>query len=198
VRAIFGATSIDQGEIRVRGKPMHLRSPRDAIAAGIGFMPSDRKGEGLVLQMNVGDNLGLTILRRLGRFGLLRRRQRQALGSDLVRRLAVKASGLSQTVSQLSGGNQQKIVIGKWIVRGGDIVIAEDPTRGVDVGAKFEIWRTIQGLAEEGKAVLLLTTELQEMMDACDRILVMSRGRMTGHFHRRDFSAEAIAHCFVA
>ncbi len=198
VRAIFGASSIDRGEIRVHSKKQPLRSPRDAIASGIAFMPADRKGEGLVLPMNVGDNLGLTILRRLGRLGFLKRRQKNASANDLVRNLAIKASSLSQLVSQLSGGNQQKIVIGKWIARGGDIVIAEDPTRGVDVGAKFEIWRAIQGLAEEGKAVLLLTTELQEMMDACDRILVMSRGRVTGHFQRKDFSAEAIAHCFVA
>jgi ribose transport system ATP-binding protein len=198
VRAIFGASSIDRGEIRLHGKEASLRSPRDAIASGIAFMPADRKGEGLVLPMSVGDNLGLTILRRLGRLGFLKRRQKNASANDLVRKLAIKASSLSQLVSQLSGGNQQKIVIGKWIARGGDIVIAEDPTRGVDVGAKFEIWRAIQGLAEEGKAVLLLTTELQEMMDACDRILVMSRGRVTGHFHRKDFSAEAIAHCFVA
>jgi ABC-type sugar transport system ATPase subunit len=197
VRAIFGASSIDRGEIRVHGKKQPLRSPRDAIASGIAFMPADRKGEGLVLPMNVGDNLGLTILRRFGRLGFLKRRQKNASANDLVRKLAIKASSLSQQVSQLSGGNQQKIVIGKWIARGGDIVIAEDPTRGVDVGAKFEIWRAIQGLAEEGKAVLLLTTELQEMMDACDRILVMSRGRVTGHFQRKDFSAEAIAHCFV-
>jgi ABC-type sugar transport system ATPase subunit len=197
VRAIFGATSIDRGEIRVHGKVAPLRSPRDAIASGIGFMPADRKGEGLVLPMSVGDNLGMTILRRLGRFGLLSRRRRKKTAGELVRKLAIKASGASQPASQLSGGNQQKIVIGKWIARGGDIVIAEDPTRGVDVGAKFEIWRTIQDLAEEGKAVLLLTTELQEMMDACDRIVVMSRGRVTGHFHRKDFSAEAIAHRFV-
>ncbi|MER9299836.1 sugar ABC transporter ATP-binding protein [Mesorhizobium sp. M0621] len=197
VRAIFGATSIDRGEIRVRGRPVTLRSPRDAIAAGIGFMPADRKREGLILPMNVGDNLGMTILRRLGRLGFLKRRQRNATANDLMQKLAIKTSGLSQPASQLSGGNQQKIVIGKWIARGGDIVIAEDPTRGVDVGAKFEIWRAIQDLAKEGKAILLLTTELQEMMDACDRILVMSRGRVTGHFHRGEFSAEAIAHCFV-
>ncbi|MER9839360.1 sugar ABC transporter ATP-binding protein [Mesorhizobium sp. M0145] len=198
VRAIFGAAPIDRGEIRIRGKAAALRSPRDAIRSGIGFMPADRKGEGLVLPMNVGDNLGMAILRRLGRFGFMRGRQRTTKANELVRKLAIKISGLSQLASQLSGGNQQKIVIGKWIARGGDIVIAEDPTRGVDVGAKFEIWSTIQGLADEGKAVLLLTTELQEMMDACDRILVMSRGRVTGHFHRKDFSAEAIAHCFVA
>lgn len=198
VRAIFGASSLDRGEIRVHGRTAPLRSPRDAIASGIAFMPADRKGEGLVLPMSVGDNLGLTILRRFGRLGFLKRRQKNASANDLVRKLAIKSSALSQLVSQLSGGNQQKIVIGKWIARGGDIVIAEDPTRGVDVGAKFEIWRAIQGLAEEGKAVLLLTTELQEMMDACDRILVMSRGRVTGHFQRKDFSAEVIAHCFVA
>ncbi|TPK69614.1 sugar ABC transporter ATP-binding protein [Mesorhizobium sp. B2-4-19] len=198
VRAIFGDRSIDRGEIRVQGRKVQLRSPRDAIAFGIGFMPADRKREGLVLPMSVGDNIAMTILRRLGRLGFTKRRQRNATANGLVRALAIKTSGLSQLASQLSGGNQQKIVIGKWIARGGDIVIAEDPTRGVDVGAKFEIWRTIQDLAEQGKAILLLTTELQEMMDACDRVLVMSRGRVTGHFHRKDFSAEAIAHCFVA
>ncbi|TPO12641.1 sugar ABC transporter ATP-binding protein [Mesorhizobium sp. B1-1-5] len=198
VRAIFGDQSIDRGEIRVQGRKVQLRSPRDAIAFGIGFMPADRKREGLILPMSVGDNVAMTILRRLGRLGFMKRRQRNATANSLVRTLAIKTNGLSQLASQLSGGNQQKIVIGKWIARGGDIVIAEDPTRGVDVGAKFEIWRTIQDLAEQGKAILLLTTELQEMMDACDRILVMSRGRVTGHFHRKDFSAEAIAHCFVA
>ncbi|TPJ30239.1 sugar ABC transporter ATP-binding protein [Mesorhizobium sp. B2-7-2] len=198
VRAIFGDQSIDRGEIRVQGRKVQLRSPRDAIAFGIGFMPADRKREGLILPMSVGDNIAMTILRRLGRLGFMKRRQRNATANSLVRTLAIKTNGLSQLASQLSGGNQQKIVIGKWIARGGDIVIAEDPTRGVDVGAKFEIWRTIQDLAEQGKAILLLTTELQEMMDACDRILVMSRGRVTGHFHRKDFSAEAIAHCFVA
>ncbi|TPI52113.1 sugar ABC transporter ATP-binding protein [Mesorhizobium sp. B2-4-4] len=197
-RAIFGASSIDRGEILVHGKSVAFRSPRDAIVSGIAFMPADRKGEGLVLPMSVGDNLGLTVLRSFGRRSFLKRRRKNASANDLVRKLAIKASGLSQPASQLSGGNQQKIVIGKWIARGGDIVIAEDPTRGVDVGAKFEIWRAIQGLADEGKAVLLLTTELQEMMDACDRILVMSRGRITGHFQRKEFSAEAIAHCFVA
>jgi ABC-type sugar transport system ATPase subunit len=198
VRAIFGIAPADRGEIRVHGKVASLRSPQDAIASGIGFMPADRKAEGLVLPMNIDDNLCMTILRRLSRSGFLKRRQRQASASGLVRKLAIKISGLSQPVSQLSGGNQQKVVIGKWIARGGDIVIAEDPTRGVDVGAKLEIWRAIEALAEDGKAIILLTTELQEMMDVCDRIFVMSRGRITGHFHRREFTAEAIGHCFVA
>jgi ribose transport system ATP-binding protein len=198
VRSLFGALAIDRGEIRIDGGKAALRSPRDAIAGGIGFMPADRKNEGLVLSMNVGDNVGLTILDRLKAMGLLRRGRRNAIAVAMVKALSAKVSSLSQLVSQLSGGNQQKIVIGKWMARGGDIVIAEDPTRGVDVGAKFEIWRAIQKLAESGKAVLLTTTELQELMDACDRIVVMSRGRVTGHFRREEFSAEAIAHRFVA
>jgi ribose transport system ATP-binding protein len=198
VRSIFGAASMDRGEIRIFDKPVSLRSPRDAISNGIAFMPADRKGEGLIPLMSVGDNIGVTILDRLGFLGLLRSGRRAAVAQDMIKLLGAKVSGLSQAVYQLSGGNQQKIVIGKWIARGADIIIAEDPTRGVDVGAKFEIWRTIQGLAESGKAILLITTELQELMDACDRIIVMSRGRVIGHFDREDFSAEAIAHCFVA
>jgi ABC-type sugar transport system ATPase subunit len=161
-------------------------------------MPADRKGEGLILPMSVADNVGLAILKRLGFMGFLRKRRRNVVAFDMVRTLAAKVSSLSQIVSQLSGGNQQKIVIGKWIAQGGNVIIAEDPTRGVDVGAKFEIWRAVQGLAESGKAVILITTELQELMDACDRIVVMSRGRVTGRFRREEFSAEAIAHCFVA
>jgi ABC-type sugar transport system ATPase subunit len=198
VRSIFGAASIDRGELRIFDKPVSLRSPRDAISNGIAFMPADRKGEGLILPMSVGDNIGVTILDRLGFLGWLRSGRRAAVAQDMVKLLGAKVSSLSQAVYQLSGGNQQKIVIGKWIARGADIIIAEDPTRGVDVGAKFEIWRTIQRLAESGKAIILITTELQELMDACDRIIVMSRGRVTGHFDREDFSAEAIAHCFVA
>jgi ABC-type sugar transport system ATPase subunit len=198
VRSIFGAASIDRGEIRIFDKPVSLRSPRDAISNGMAFMPADRKSEGLILPMSVGDNIGVTILDRLGFLGWLRSGRRAAVAQDMVKLLGAKVTGLSQAVYQLSGGNQQKIVIGKWIARGADIIIAEDPTRGVDVGAKFEIWRTIQRLAESGKAIILITTELQELMDACDRIIVMSRGRVTGHFDREDFSAEAIAHCFVA
>jgi ribose transport system ATP-binding protein len=198
VRSIFGASTLDKGQVSVFGQAVTLRSPRDAIANGIAFMPADRKGEGLVLPMNVADNIGMTILDRLGFLGWLRSRRRASVALEMVKLLGAKVSGISQSVYQLSGGNQQKIVIGKWIARGGDIIIAEDPTRGVDVAAKFEIWSTIQRMAESGKAVLLITTELQELMDACDRIVVMSRGRVTGNFRREEFSAEAIAHCFVA
>ncbi len=198
VRAIFGAEAIDSGSLLVHGKKQLFHSPDDAIDAGIAFMAADRKREGLVLSMGMADNISLTLLDRLSARGLLQRRKLSGISREMIQLLSIKVSGLSQRVSQLSGGNQQKVVIGKWIARKSDIVVAEDPTRGVDVGAKFEIWRAIQALADEGRAVILLTTELEEMMLACDRIIVMGRGRVTGRFERAEFSAEAIAHCFFA
>jgi ABC-type sugar transport system ATPase subunit len=161
-------------------------------------MPADRKHEGLVLGMNVADNASMTTLGVVGKWGVLRHGRVRRLASDLVKLLSIKVSTIAQKASQLSGGNQQKIVIGKWIARKSGIVIAEDPTRGVDVGAKAEIWDALQTLAEEGRALILMTTELQEMLHVCDRIIVMSRGRITGEFQRSEFSAEAITQRFFA
>ncbi|MCR9136132.1 MAG: sugar ABC transporter ATP-binding protein [Alphaproteobacteria bacterium] len=196
VRSLFGAQKIDDGKLVVHGKIQNFRSPHDAIDNGIAFMAADRKQEGLVLNMTVADNISLTILDRLTAFGFLKRGSVLEMTRKMIDLLAIKVSAVTQHVSQLSGGNQQKVVIGKWIARKCDIIIAEDPTRGVDVGAKYEIWRAIQSLAEEGRAVILLTTELEEMMTACDRIIVMGRGRITGTFRRDEFSAETIAHRF--
>ncbi|GAB5471113.1 MAG: sugar ABC transporter ATP-binding protein [Rhodospirillales bacterium] len=198
IRAVFGAESIDSGTLLIDGKEQVFHTPHDAIDAGIAFMAADRKREGLVLSMGMADNVSLTLLDRLGSLGFLQRGKLSKIARDTIGALSIKVSGLSQRVSELSGGNQQKVVIGKWIARKSKIVLAEDPTRGVDVGAKFEIWRAIQSLADEGRGVILLTTELEEMMLACDRILVMGRGRVTGSFEREEFSAEAIAHCFFA
>ncbi|MBP1886697.1 sugar ABC transporter ATP-binding protein [Sinorhizobium mexicanum] len=197
-QALFGATETDGGRIVIGNAAVKLKTPHDAIRLGVAYMPADRKNEGLVLGMNVADNASMTTLRSVGKWGVLRRGQVRRLASDLVRLLSIKVSGLSQKASQLSGGNQQKIVIGKWIARKSGIVIAEDPTRGVDIGAKAEIWDALQTLAEEGKALILLTTELQEMLHVCDRIIVMSRGRITGEFQRSEFSAEAITQRFFA
>jgi ABC-type sugar transport system ATPase subunit len=197
-QAIFGATNADEGKILVRNAPVRIRTPYDAIRLGVAYMPADRKNEGLVLGMTVADNASLTTLRDVGRLGWLRRGRVRRMASELVDLLSIKVSGLAQKAVQLSGGNQQKIVIGKWIARKSAIVIAEDPTRGVDIGAKAEIWDALQTLAEEGRALILMTTELQEMMHVCDRIIVMSRGRITGEFQRSEFSAEAITQRFFA
>ncbi|RLP23137.1 sugar ABC transporter ATP-binding protein [Mesorhizobium sp. YM1C-6-2] len=197
-QAIFGATSTDQGEILIRETPARFRSPHDAIRLGVAYMPADRKNEGLVLDMNIADNASMATLGSLGTWGVLRRGRVRRMASDIVKLLSIKVSSLSQKASQLSGGNQQKIVIGKWIARNSEIVVAEDPTRGVDIGAKAEIWNSLQSLADEGKALVVMTTELQEMLHVCDRILVMSRGRITGEFQRHEFSAETITQRFFA
>lgn len=197
MRALFGALPIDRGEVRVGGTPCRLRSPRQAIARGLGFLPADRKGEGLVLPMSVGDNIALTMLWRFAALGFLRRRKKDDLAREMIRALSAKVASLSQAARELSGGNQQKLVIAKWIARGGEVFLVEDPTRGVDVGAKPQIWRAIDELTRQGKAVLLITSELQELMDISDRIIVMSRGRVTGHFNRAEFSVEGIARCAV-
>jgi ABC-type sugar transport system ATPase subunit len=197
-QALFGATQADEGRIVIDRTEAKLKSPHDAIRLGVAYMPADRKHEGLVLGMNVADNASMTTLGTVGKWGVLRHGRVRRLTSDLVRLLSIKVSGLSQKASQLSGGNQQKIVIGKWIARKSGIVIAEDPTRGVDIGAKAEIWDALQTLAEEGRALILMTTELQEMLHVCDRIIVMSRGRITGEFQRSEFSAEAITQRFFA
>lgn len=197
-QSIFGATGTDQGRILVRDAPVRLRSPHHAIRLGVAYMPADRKSEGLVLGMSIADNASMAMLGKVGTWGVLRSGRVRRMAWDLVKLLSIKVSGLSQKASQLSGGNQQKIVIGKWIARKSEIVIAEDPTRGVDIGAKAEIWDALQSLADEGKALILMTTELQEMLHVCDRILVMSRGRITGEFQRSEFSAEVITQRFFA
>jgi ribose transport system ATP-binding protein len=197
VRALFGIQPIDAGEIRVKGRRHKFAHPGHAIRAGIGYMPADRKKEGLVLGMAVHDNLVLPVLRRVSRAGLLSRLRRRDVANRMVRDLEIRLASTSTEVVNLSGGNQQKVVIGKWLAHGGDVLLVEEPTRGVDVGAKPQIWAALHELADAGKGVLLVSSELPELMGVCDRILVMSCGRMTGSFTRDTFSAEAIARCAV-
>ena len=198
VRAIFGAIPIDGGSIHLHGRHVPITSPRQAIAHSISFMPADRKEEGLALNLSVQDNISLTVLDRLHAFGLIRLAKQKELTKQMTTRLGTKISSPRQHVGGLSGGNQQKVVIGKWLARNGDIVIAEDPTRGVDIGAKGEIWTALQDMAADGKAIILIASELEEMLGACDRIVSMNRGRIADEYARQDFDAEIIAHSFVA
>ncbi|WP_283179154.1 sugar ABC transporter ATP-binding protein [Gemmobacter sp. 24YEA27] len=197
-QAIFGTVPLQSGAIRIDGNSPRLTSPMAAIRAGVAYMPADRKEQGLVLGMSVGENITMTELDRLSRLGLIRRSAARRMSLDLMRRLGIRASGPGQRAGQLSGGNQQKIVIAKWMTKPGRVVIAEDPTRGVDIGAKSEIWGALRSLAEEGRGLLVMTTELQEMMQVCDRIVVMSRGRITGEFTRDAFDVERITACFFS
>lgn len=198
IRALFGLQRVDDGEIRIGGIVRKLTTPRRAVACGLAYLPADRKAEGLVPAMSLHDNLALTTLRRLTRAGLVSRRRRDLLSLGLIERLAIKAKDPNRGVVNLSGGNQQKVVLGKWLARDARLFVVEEPTRGVDVGGKPQIWEALQSVTDEGKGILLVSSELPELMALCDRIVVMSRGRVTGRFARADFDAEAIAHCAVS
>ena len=192
-RLIFGADLRDSGTIELKQKPLHVRSPMAAVRAGIGFVPEDRKGQGAVLSMPIRVNATLAALRSVsGPLGFLTFGRERDYVKKLMESLRIKARSMDADVSTLSGGNQQKVVLAKWFHADGDLIILDEPTRGVDVGAKVEIYTLINQLAERGKAVLVISSEHQELMGLCDRILVMGEGRIRGQLEPHDYSEERI------
>ena len=180
VRLIFGADPRDSGEIRLDGKLLAISSPRDAIAAGIGLLTEDRKLQGLVLGHSVRENFALPNLGRLSRRGFVDlAREREAVGRS-VDQLHIKVANQEQAVGTLSGGNQQKVVLAKWLARNCEVLIFDEPTRGIDVGAKYEIYLLMNGLVVAGKSIIMISSELPEVLGMADRILVMHDGRVTG------------------
>jgi ABC-type sugar transport system ATPase subunit len=177
-RAIFGLDPFDVGHVLVDGVPVTIRSPRDAIAAGIGFVTEDRAREGLVLDRSVRDNVALPVLRRLSRLGVVRRAQERAVATQAVQTLRIRTPDLAQPVRALSGGNQQKVVLAKWLATGARVLMLDEPTRGIDVGAKQEIHRLVEQLAADGAAILVISSDLPELLALADRILVMRDGRI--------------------
>jgi rhamnose transport system ATP-binding protein len=191
-RAIFGIDPLDEGEILRDGAPVAIRSPRAALKAGLAFVPEDRQHQGLVLEMAIDDNATLPLLRRLSRFGLVNRRRERELAEDFTSRLQVKAVGLQIPVRALSGGNQQKVVLAKWLATDPSVLILDEPTRGIDIGTKAEVHRIVSGLAARGLAILLISSELPEVLAMSDRVLVMHEGRLTGEFTRDEADQETI------
>lgn len=180
VRLIFGADRREAGEIRLDGRTLAIRSPRDAIASGIGLLTEDRKLQGLVLSHSVRDNFALPNLNRLSWHGCVAlRRTREEFGR-YVNQLRIRIPHQEQRASNLSGGNQQKVVLAKWLARNCDVLIFDEPTRGIDAGAKFEIYLLMNELAAQGKAIIMISSELPEVLGMADRILVMHAGRITG------------------
>ncbi len=180
-RAIFGAEPIDAGEIRVHGRPVKISSPADAVRAGIGYLSEDRKHYGLALGMDVRANIAMASLRRYAdRFGRIDEGALARIAKDYIGKLAIRTPGDRQEVRLLSGGNQQKVVIAKWLLRDCDILIFDEPTRGIDVGAKAEIYRLLNDLAGQGKAIIVISSELPEVLRLSHRIAVMCEGRLTG------------------
>ena len=190
-RLIFGADRLDSGSIVLRGAVTRLRSPKDAVEAGIGLVPEDRKQQGVVLDKAIRVNATMARLSSVvNMFGFLRTALERRAVTDLGNSLRLKASSIDAPVSSLSGGNQQKVVLAKWFHAGGDIVLLDEPTRGVDVGAKTEIYAVVNKLAEDGKAVLVISSEHQELFGLCDRVLVMGEGERRGELEPSSYSEE--------
>ncbi|MDE2125740.1 MAG: sugar ABC transporter ATP-binding protein [Armatimonadetes bacterium] len=193
-RALFGADPIDSGEIRIDGKPVVIRSPRDAIRFGIGLVTEDRKEQGLVLPMAVRENTTLANLQSLCWMGFVKRPQERAVAEEYRASLDIRTPSIEQTVRNLSGGNQQKVVLAKWLFTGSRVLIFDEPTRGIDVGAKSEIYKLMNQLAAQGCAIIMISSELPEVLGMSDRILVMHEGSVAGELSRDQATQEAVMH----
>ncbi|BEP44331.1 sugar ABC transporter ATP-binding protein [Variovorax sp. V15] len=192
-RAVFGADRIDAGEILVQGRKVSIRSPEDAVAHGIGYLSEDRKHFGLATGMDVETNIALASMKRFLSAGfLIDQAAVESAGERYVRQLGIKTPSVRQQVRLLSGGNQQKIVIAKWLLRDCNVLFFDEPTRGIDVGAKAEIYRLLNELAAQGKAIVIISSELPEVLRMSHRVLVMCEGRITGELVAREASQERI------
>ena len=190
-RAIAGADRFDGGELRVAGTVVKFRTPGDAIARGIGLLPEDRKAQGLVAGLTVARNVALPHARRLARWGVLSSRRETELAQPIVGDLRIKATP-TQAVRLLSGGNQQKVVLGKWLAGGVRVFLFDEPTRGVDIGAKVEIYHLMNRLTAEGAGIIMISSELPELLGMSDRVLVMHRGRLQTVLERGDATEERV------
>jgi ribose transport system ATP-binding protein len=194
-RAVFGADPTDAGEVWVHGKKVKIRSPQDAVAVKIGYLSEDRKRYGLALGMDVQANTVMaTVKNFLAARAFLRPRPMAEKTAAYIESLAIKTPGQAQKVKFLSGGNQQKIVIAKWLLRDCDVLFFDEPTRGIDVGAKFEIYKLIESLAAQGKAIVMISSELPEVLRLSHRIVVMCEGRITGELTAHEATQERIMH----
>ena len=191
-RAIFGADPIDSGRVFVRGEPRRITSPRTAIDLGMGLLTEDRKQQGLVLVLSVRENVALPSVGRWSRAGVVQTQREAATADQRIRELRIKTPSALQRVLHLSGGNQQKVVLAKWLCTDADILIFDEPTRGIDVGAKFEIYELINQLAARGAAILMISSELPEILGMSDRILVMHAGRIAGEFAAAEATQEKL------
>ena len=196
-QAIFGITPASAGEIRIDGQPVRIGSAAQGKRHGIAYVPEDRGSQGVVRPMTLRDNVSMAVLRRIARRGFIDRAAETALATEAIDRFAIRARGPEQIVGKLSGGNQQKVVLGKWLATRPRLLIMDEPTRGIDVGAKAEIHRLMSELAAQGLAVLMISSELPEVLGMSDRILVMREGRIAAEFARGAADQETIAHAMM-
>jgi ABC-type sugar transport system ATPase subunit len=191
-RAVFGADRRRTGRVEVAGRELRGRSPREAIKAGVAMLPESRKDQGLLMRRPIAENVSLPHLHGLSRLGVIDGGRERAETGAVAKRLDVRSAGLRTPITKLSGGNQQKAMFAKWLLRRPRVLIVDEPTRGVDVGAKHAIYRIIDSLAAEGMAVLMISSEIEEVLGLSDRVLVMRAGRLVAEFDHMDADKDAV------
>ena len=194
-RAIFGIDKIDSGKVYLDGKPTVINSPNEAVKHELAFVPESRKEQGIIPRMSVGNNITITMLKQLTKLSFVDRPQQQKKAHSFVDKLGIKIAGLAQPVISLSGGNQQKVVIAKWLSSNPKILILDEPTRGIDVNAKSEIHQLITKLADEGMSVIMISSEMEEVMKLSDRVLVLYEGEVSGILDHDEISEENLLSC---
>ncbi|MFU0832347.1 MAG: ABC transporter, ATP-binding protein [Oscillospiraceae bacterium] len=194
-RALFGADPKDSGDIYINGKKVDIRTPQQAVAAGLSYLSEDRKRYGLVLKKNLFENSTLTCLQNYCKGGcFINKQAERKVTQEYVEKLKIKTPGVDQLVVNLSGGNQQKVIIGKWLIGDADILIFDEPTRGIDVGAKQEIYELMNQLAEQGKSIIMISSEMAEILRMSDRIIVMCEGKITGELGIEEATQAKVMH----
>ncbi|WP_380025007.1 ATP-binding cassette domain-containing protein [Effusibacillus consociatus] len=191
-RAIFGADPIESGKIYVFGEEVKVKSPEDAIKAGLAFITEDRKGQGLILDQTLDFNMTIASLPKFRKGPFLHLEQLKKVSQDYIGKLQVRPNDMNKQARKLSGGNQQKVVIAKWLGTEAKIFIFDEPTRGIDVGAKVEVYRLINSLVAQGAVVIIISSELPELLGICDRVLVMCEGEITADLMRENADQESI------
>lgn len=192
VMALFGLTKLDSGEVELFGKPVRLKSSRNAIAHKLALIPEDRKSIGLNLQGNIIDNIMAVTEKKYSRYGCISYKNRKNAASGMVNKLSIKTGSFEQLAGKLSGGNQQKVVLAKWLLNEPDILILDEPTRGIDVGSKAEIYKLINDMSEQGKSIIFISSEMPELIGMCDRIIVLCEGKMAGVLEGEEITQERI------
>lgn len=192
VRALYGADKKKRGDIYLNGRKVIINSPKDAVKMGIGLIPEDRKRQGVLLGMSLQKNITFANMRRIAKYGVINEREDQEVSEKYIRSLQIKTSGAKQIVKNLSGGNQQKVVLAKWLYTECDILIFDEPTRGIDIGAKQEIYQLMNRLVESEKAIIMITSEMPELLGMADRIVVMHEGKITGILDKGEATQERI------
>ena len=196
-RAIFGADAVDKGRVYLEGKLLRLSQPRDAIEAGLAFLSEDRKAEGIIPELSVRENLTLAALPALSKLGIISRAEQNEVVERFMRRLGIKAASAEQKIRELSGGNQQKVLLARWLCKNPKFLILDEPTRGIDIGAKGEIQALINELAAGGLGVLMISSELEELVEGSSRVLVMRDGRCVAELRGEEVSQDSIIHAMA-